>query len=126
MLAEQKNAKQELDALHQKLNSSKQELDDITSHVVQAKQEVVEIDNTITTQRQKNKVLLIEYSTLSIKLTDIKQKIIDVTEIDKATREDLAVRIKAADERDVNLKIREMAVNQAEHRIQSNADLLNL
>jgi chromosome segregation ATPase len=45
---------------------------------------------------------------------------------EKAVREDLAVRIRACDERERNLKMRELKVSQSETSIQRNAALLEL
>lgn len=76
--------------------------------------------------KTKNNRLINEYAGLSVKLTAIKQEIIDNQKLDKQVREDLAVRIQAADARERNLKLREQKINQAEERIHANADLLNL
>lgn len=77
-------------------------------------------------QKRKNDALIQEYATLSSKMTSIKQEILSSQNIEKAVREDLAIRIRAADERDNNIKLREQKVSQAEGRVQANTDLLGL
>lgn len=77
-------------------------------------------------QQRKNDTLIQEYATLSARLTGIKQEIISSQNTEKLVRDDLAVRIRAADERDNNLKLREQKVGQIEQRVQANADLLGL
>lgn len=102
------------------------ELDRIVEQTDSAKVEIGALEHTISKQTEKNKQLLEEHKDLSIRATVIAQNIKQSQDAEKMVRKDLAIRIMAADERDKNLKIRELKVAQVEERVQANVGLLGL
>lgn len=116
-----------------KLGQLATEIDNKEKALTILNQQIVEAQQTLETVQQDNQVaetrntfLKTEYMQFSTRLSTVKQSIVDTQQEEKVIREDLAARLKACDEREANLKVRENKVNQAEASIQRNASLLNL
>lgn len=112
--------------LEEQLLVQQDKLDSLTEQVEGIEADIMTLGSVNDDQKRKNDALIKEYSTLSVKITNVKQQIMNEQGTEELVRKDLAVRIVAADEREKNLKLREQKVSQSERQVQANADLLGL
>lgn len=120
---QQKELEQSISLLDTRKNDLLGEVEELEGQLAEKKQSVaIQIDVLDASIEEKQRTMTV----LDTKLVEIKQEMELQQAKDSLTRSSLADWQKTLEERDRNLRIRELKVEQGEGRLTQNADLLNL